>query len=159
NRRRRFIPVVGELGWQVGQSHFASGLHERNAVDAVLQLPDVTRPRIREQHLADVAAQGDRWKPRMLRLLQEVIDQERDIAPPIAKRRNVDRKNVEPIIKVLAEAAGGDLGLEVAVRGGNQSHVELAPLEGADRTEFALLDDPEELDLHVERQIANLVEK
>jgi len=36
---------------------------------------------------------------------QEVIDQKRDIRPPIAERRQIDRDNRDPVVEILPEFA------------------------------------------------------
>ena len=78
---------------------------------------------------------------------------------PLAQRRQRDREDVEPVVEILAELALGDQRLEVAVRGRDDPHVDLDGLAAADPLELALLQHAQQLDLHVERQVADLVEK
>src|SRR6478752_2467312 len=42
-----------------------------------------------------------------------------------AQRRQLDRHDREPVVEVLAEPAGGDLGLEILVRRGDDADVDL----------------------------------
>ena len=52
-----------------------------------------------------------------------------------------------------------DLLLEIAVRRGDDAHVDLDRLAAADPLELALLQDAQQLDLHVQRELADLVEE
>ncbi len=51
------------------------------------------------------------------------MDEKRQIALAFAQRRQPDRVDVEPIIQVAAELAGGDHGLQIAVGGGDDPDV------------------------------------
>jgi hypothetical protein len=52
--------------------------------------------------------------------LPVIVDQQRDVADPLAQRRDADANDVQPEVQVLAEIARGDVRLQVAVGGGNQ---------------------------------------
>ena len=67
--------------------------------------------------------------------------------------------DVQPIVEVLAEAALGHLLGQVAVGGRDDAHVHPRRPLGADRVDLALLQRAQQLDLHVERQLADLVEE
>ena len=68
-------------------------------------------------------------------------------------------KDVEPVVEVLAELAVGDQLLEVAVRRRDHAHVDANGLAAADALELALLQHAQQLDLHVQRHVADLVEE
>jgi hypothetical protein len=78
---------------------------------------------------------------------------------PLAQRREVDREDADPVPEVLAEAAGGDHVLEVAVGGRDQAHVDAARLLAADSLECAVLEDAQEAHLRGGGQLADLVEE
>ena len=67
--------------------------------------------------------------------------------------------DVEAVVEILAEAAGADLLLEVAVGRGDDADVDLLGLAVADAEDDALLQRAEELHLEVQRQLADLVEE
>ena len=71
----------------------------------------------------------------------------------------VDVDDVEPVVEVLAEAAGADLLLEHAVGRGDDADVDLLGLAVADAEDDALLQRAQELHLEVQRQLADLVEE
>ena len=81
-------------------------------------------------------------------LLQEVVGEQRDVARPLAQRRDVDLDHVQAVEEVLAEAALLELLLEVAVGGGHDAHVHLEGLVAAHALELALLQEAQQLDLH-----------
>src|SRR5207302_6398 len=91
--------------------------------------------------------------------LQERIHQERNVFPPLAQGRQIDRHDVEPVIQVLAEPAGADLLEQVAVRGGDEAGVDLDRLRVADALELPFLQDAQELDLELGGGAVDLVEE
>ena len=76
-----------------------------------------------------------------------------------AERRRVDLDDVNPIIEVLAKALLFDLGLEIAVGRRHDARVERDVLVAADGAHRPLLQRAEELRLHLERELADLVEE
>ena len=59
-------------------------------------------------------------------------DEHGQVLEPIAQRRQIDRKHVEPVIEILAELAVLDHLLEVAVRRAHQAYIDLDRLGSAD---------------------------
>ena len=51
-------------------------------------------------------------------------DQQRDVACPFGERGQVDREDGEAVEEILAEAAGVDRGVDVAMGGGDDAHVD-----------------------------------
>ncbi len=78
---------------------------------------------------------------------------------PLAQGRHDDADHVEPIVEVLAETSLGNEFFEVLVRGGDHPHVDLDRLRPADRLEPALLQHAQHLDLRIQRDVADLVQK
>ena len=58
------------------------------------------------------------------RALEQTRDEQRNVLAPLAQRRQGDRERVEPVVEVVAEAPRRDLGGEVAMRGGDDPHVD-----------------------------------
>ena len=97
------------------------------ALEDVLQLADVARPRVRHQpaecrRVDAVKPPGD---PRR-ELVEEVLRQQRNILGPLAERRELDREDAEPVVQVFAERLLADGLLEVAVGGGDDPDVDLS---------------------------------
>src|SRR4051812_4578272 len=67
--------------------------------------------------------------------------------------------HVQSVVEILAEPALPDLGGEVAVRGGDDAHVDRDRLVAAHALQIALLQHAQELRLDEGRDLADLVEK
>ena len=77
----------------------------------------------------------------------------------LAERRDSNLDRIQAVKKVFAESAGQDFGAKIAVRGGDQVHVDLFYLGRTDALDFAVLNHAQELGLHGERGLADFVEK
>src|SRR4029079_12299142 len=74
-------------------------------------------------------------------------------------RRQADREHVEPVVQLLAELAVLDPLLEVEDGRADQPDIDLDGLRPPDALELALLQRAQELDLDLDRQVADLVEE
>ena len=90
---------------------------------------------------------------------EEVADQRGDIFLALAQRRQHDVDHVQPVVQVLAEGALVHALLQVVVGGRQDAHVHAHRFGGAQGDEFLLLDDAQQLGLHVRRNGADLVEE
>ncbi|MDT4824412.1 hypothetical protein FQZ97_576590 [compost metagenome] len=95
----------------------------------------------------------------MLHARDELVDQQRNVFHTLAQRRHLDGEYVEAVIEVFAEAAGLDHLLEVLVGGGDDAHIDVLRLVAAHALEGALLQHAQQLDLHRQRHVADLVEE
>src|SRR5208283_4230992 len=92
-------------------------------------------------------------------LLEKMIDQEVHVLTSFAERRKLDADDLETVVEVLAELAGGDGVGEVAVGGRDQADVDLDRLVGAHPDNLAALQGAEKLDLGAQGDVADLVEE
>src|SRR5690606_20805372 len=129
-------------------------------LEHVLELADVAGPRVGlEGGEGVVGDAGDRLLQALVELLDDVLDEQRDVAGPLAQRWDLQRDDVQAVVQVLAEVPALDLLLEIAVRRRDQPDVYLERLDATDPLELALLDRAQELDLHLDRDLADLVEE
>ena len=92
-------------------------------------------------------------------LVDQEVDQQRDVLLAVAERGHPDGKDAEAVVEVFAECLVAD-GLEqVAVGGRQHAHVGLDRGGPADAVELALLEDAQQLGLRLRRQLADLVEE
>jgi hypothetical protein len=91
--------------------------------------------------------------------LDEMLGEEQDVAPALPEGRGVHADDVDAVEEILAEALLLDLGLEVAVGRGDDARVERDLLVAADGAHHALLERAQELGLHLQRHLADLVEE
>src|SRR5207302_326947 len=82
-----------------------------------------------------------------------------DVLAPVAQRRHADRHDIEAVEEILAEAPRAHLGGEVAVRRGDDAHVDLDLAGAADALEGLLLEDADDLALRLDRHVGYFVEK
>src|SRR5438270_5147114 len=89
----------------------------------------------------------------------EVLDQNPDVFATLTQRRNVKRKNAEPIVEILTKAAFTDHFQEIAVGCGDDARLGAQRLRPADALERPLLQYAQKRHLHLRRQLAHFVEK
>src|SRR5690606_32834884 len=85
--------------------------------------------------------------------------EQRHVAPPLAQGRNVDGKDVEPVVEILAKCPVAHRLAQVAIGRGNDADIHLLRPGGADRLELSFLEDAKQLGLELQRQLADLVEE
>ena len=92
--------------------------------------------------------------------VEVVVDEQRNVVEPLAQRRNGQTDDVQPEVQVLAERAGGDLRLQVAIGRRHEPHVDarVRPV-GADALDLAGLEEAEQHDLHPHAHLADFVEE
>ncbi|OLB62902.1 MAG: hypothetical protein AUI11_03695 [Acidobacteria bacterium 13_2_20CM_2_66_4] len=88
-----------------------------------------------------------------------MIDEQRHVFGALAKRRHRDANHVEAVQQIDAKASRLDFATEVAIRCGDDAHVDAAREVLAHAPDFSLLDDAQQLGLRSRRQFADLVEK
>src|SRR5262245_37231005 len=83
----------------------------------------------------------------------------RDVLAPVAERRHGNRKHVQAVEQILPELLLVDERGQVAVGRGNQACVSAKRPSAAQAFELALLKDPQELGLELDRNLADFVEE
>ena len=132
---------------------------DHRLLDDVLELAHVPRPVVGEQPRQGQPRDRPARQPALGQLLEEVLHEQRDVLEPVAERGQLDREDVEPVVQVLAEPAGGDGLGEVDVRRGDDPAIGLDRLGAADALEPPVLEHAQELGLHAHRHVADLVEE
>ena len=92
-------------------------------------------------------------------LLQQMSGQRQDVVAAFAQRRQRQRKYVEAVVEVFAEAAGGHFIAQQAVGGGDDAHVERHRRAAAEALDFALLQHAQQLGLQRQRHLGDFVEQ
>ena len=90
---------------------------------------------------------------------EEKIRQRGNIFFVFAQRRNVDGDHIQAIVQILAERAFFERGAQIAIRGGDQTHVDFERFGAAEALEFAFLQDAQQLHLNRGRNVADFVEE
>jgi hypothetical protein len=95
----------------------------------------------------------------LVELHEKVLDEYGDVDRALTQRGQSNGNDVEPIKQVFAEGALCDELLEIAVRRRDEAHVDVNGLDATDALELALLQRAEQLHLHLDRDLADLVEE
>ena len=90
---------------------------------------------------------------------QQLHGQRQDVVAPLAQRRERQRKDVEAVVEILAEAAGGDFLAQAAVGGREHAHIERDRRAAAEALDFALLQDAQQLRLQRQRHLGDFIEQ
>src|SRR5580693_9665949 len=85
--------------------------------------------------------------------------QERNVFEPFGQRWHPNLNRTQAVKEVLAKSAGKDFRPKVAVRSRNQSHIDLPHLGRPYTLNLAVLDHPQQLRLHRQGRLANLIEE
>ena len=89
----------------------------------------------------------------------EVLDEQRNIFRSLAKRRNGDGKDVQPVEKILAKGSSSDRGRQVTIGCRYQADVYRDRMITPHPLEFFLLQYPQECDLRFHRQFADFIQE
>src|ERR1700732_4754070 len=86
------------------------------ALERIVQLADVARPLVPQQHLQRVWRQScRRTSRRSIELLQECVGQQGDVSTPLAQGRNADIEDLQPIEQVLPKTSFRDSPAQITV--------------------------------------------
>src|SRR6266542_3837143 len=90
---------------------------------------------------------------------QKVFGEKDDVVAARAERRDVDRKDVQPVKEVIAKRAPRDLRLQVFVRGGDHPYIDGDRLLASDFLKGLLLQDAQDFRLRADAHVADFVKE
>src|SRR5712672_556478 len=91
--------------------------------------------------------------------IDKIFREQSNILFSFSKRRNLYRKNLEPIKQITPEGSLGYRSIQISIRSGDDANVNLDGLGASDPFEFSFLKDSQERDLSVRGQFAYFVEE
>src|SRR5882724_1584146 len=157
--RQRAAPLA-DVAWDVRGADLALGREHHHRLDEILELADVPRPIGIDENLLRVGRDAAEVAVVLLcELRDERADQERDVAAPLAQRRQIHREHVEPVEQVVPERPQRDRFLERPVRRGDHADVHFYGLRSTDTKEAAILEHAQQFHLRRERHLAYFVEE
>src|SRR2546422_8978640 len=92
-------------------------------------------------------------------LLQEIIDQYRNVLAALAQGRHIDRQDIDAIVEVVAKASIANHGAQIAIRGRNDANIYRDLVSSAHAANSPFLQSAQKLCLHTDVKLGNLVEK
>src|SRR5690349_4502060 len=146
---------------EVTRLHTRAIGHEHGALDRMIQLAHISRPRVAQEQLHRV---GRETVTELLVIAhavasEEMRGEERYVFPSLTERWQLQLDRVEAKQQVLPEPPRADLAVDVRVGGRDDAHVGSSRPRCPDTLELAALEDTEQLRLLRQRQISDLVEK
>src|SRR5882757_2929029 len=91
--------------------------------------------------------------------MDKVFQQHQKVVLSFAKRGNMDREYVQPVVEVRAKCPVRNGGFEIAISCRYYADIDFNGLRTADAFEFTFLQHPQECNLSVQRQLADFVEE
>ena len=152
--------ALGQQGRrQRAQAQTLTGKQGAEAVHQVRQLPHIARPLVGAQRLRKIGRKTHLFVALEGKFLGKKIQQQRYIDRALTQRRRADGQHIETVVQVFPKPAGNNLRLQVAVGSGNHPHIDLYRLGTAHRIHHPLLQHPQQLDLQLQRQVTNFIQK
>src|SRR5579863_3776125 len=130
------------------------------SLNNVLQLADIARPVIVHQNLHRRGRNAlYRFAGFSAESRDEKLDKVRNIFLAFTQRSNVDRHDVQAVVKIFAKSALLERRAQVAVGRGDEAHIDLHRTGAAEALELALLQNTQQFHLRDRRYIANLIQE
>src|SRR5688500_3820769 len=149
-RKALFFDIQRRL--QLGRREALPGVFGGEPDDDVAQLAHVAR-----KVVAQPARDGAIVE--LEEILSEVIEQQQLVPLQLAQRRHAQREHRQAVVEIGPERAFAHRAPQVAVGGGYDAAARDATLGLADALVLAILQHAQQLRLHLERQLADLVEE
>src|SRR4029077_6260070 len=128
------------------------------AVDYILQLENVTRPvKILEQFQGSLIGVLDFLASRLRVTIDQVFNQQGNVIGSLAQRGDLNREDIEPVEQVLPEGAFSYSCTQVRVCSRDYSHVYRNCLTAPNSLEFALLENSQQSNLGLGREVTYFV--
>ncbi|PYR86104.1 MAG: hypothetical protein DMG18_03815 [Acidobacteria bacterium] len=96
---------------------------------------------------------------RCIQARKEMIGQKRNIVAAVAQRRKLERNDADAVKQIFAELIFGDHLGQIPIRGRNDSNIDRKFLSTSDPPKGSFLQNAQQLYLHGEARVADLVEK
>src|SRR5579859_30486 len=141
-------------------AEFGAVLHGHGALNGILQLAHIAGPFKMFEGLERLRTDAENALLRRIGvLLEEVIGEKLDIFAAIAQRRHLDGNDAHAIVKIFTEGTVRDHLLQVLVGGSDHAYVDGRFLGASDGADGALLQYAQQLYLHGDAHLADLVEE
>src|SRR5580704_2755640 len=129
-------------------------------LDYILQLADVARPIVSVEEFNRLLVYAPNLLAQFLGIaVDQVSDQQGNIAIALAQCRQANRKNVEAVKQILTKPALGHRCSQVSIRSGNHPYVNGYRLTAPHSFEFPFLKNSQQCDLRLWREVAYFIEE
>jgi hypothetical protein len=149
-----------DLAGQVVQCDRVTIGENAGPFDGIFKLTDITRPRVTEHCIqSGIFDVGQSFPETFRTRTKEIESQIQNIFGSLAQRRRCNADDIQAIEQIFPEFSFGNQSFQVLMSGGDQTNIHLNGSGTADRLERPFLQHAQELDLGVERNIADFIEK
>ncbi|OFV86925.1 MAG: hypothetical protein A2V74_06565 [Acidobacteria bacterium RBG_16_70_10] len=132
---------------------------ERRPLDGGAELAHVAGPEVTPEQIRGLGRKaGGGGRAPLAFPTEKQLCQRQDVLPAFPQWWQPEGDHIEPVVEVLAEAAGAHGLCEVDVGGRHEADVDVDGAGSAQPLEAALLDDPQELGLQRGGEVLELVE-
>src|SRR5260221_4487785 len=133
---------------------------DHRALEYVLQLADVSRPRIGLKQFERLLVDTLYVLGSFSRVaIDKVLHQQGNVGSSLSKRRYLNREVVQPIKQIMTEGPSADGGLQVAVGGCDHPHVSADSTIAADTLKLMLLQNTKQCNLSLGWKLSDFVEE
>src|SRR5260370_7175763 len=91
--------------------------------------------------------------------LDKIFHQQSNILSSLSKRRNLDRENLQAIKQITTERSAGYRSIQITIRGGDDTNIDLDGLGASYPLEFPFLKASQQRDLNVHPHFAHSVQQ
>src|SRR5580692_43680 len=159
-RRNTHAPAFRQSNLHSFKINLITASQQHQPLHHVAQFPHIPRPGVRLQSRQSLRAKRNRL-PSILRanLRRKMPHQQRDILSPLPQRRQHQRKNINPVKQILPEFLLPNPSFQITMRSHYHPHIHTHRLVATNALHFSFFQHPQQLGLHGQRHIANLIEK
>jgi len=130
------------------------------AFDDILEFAHIAGPIVGEQSSYAAFRKPTAFDAVFLgKTLEKMIGEKLDIPRALAERGDLNGKHIEAVVEILAKVAFLNCLEKVAVRSGDDAHIDFDGFISSDAFEFPLLENAEELGLEGKGDLTDLVEE
>lgn len=152
--------MVADFGGQIVHLHAVAIHEDAQALHEVFQFAHIARPAIGKQHSGRIFSEPQQ-RPVLLvtEALEKALRQDQDVHAALAKRRQMQRNNVQAIVQILTKTPGSDLAFQISVGGGHDADIYLLAARASHALDFLFLQNPQNLDLQTQIHLADFIKK
>ena len=151
---------VFDAGAQVFRANDLSRSKDDRSLNNVFQFAHIAGPAVRMEHGQRIGLNIVHGLLEYLAIApQKIPGNQRNVFWMLLQRRRLNPHDIDAVVKILAEFSLGDQLGQILMRGEDQTSPQRYEPGAAQAAEFHLLQDPEQLDLREQTQIADFVQE
>src|SRR6185369_9069813 len=135
-------------------------MHDTDPLNCILQLPDIPRPPISCKHLQSPWVDHRKISRKVSAVyFQEKLDQSRYILTPLPQGRDMDRKDIQPVIEIFPEGSALNRFFKITVCGGDNPDIDFDALCSADASYRTVFKNSQKFCLHGRLHLPHFVKE